>query len=122
MAAPGLRDGLEFCGEVEEYMRHVGWDRYRGWIAIYAKETGKISVYESGSGKSPKISQSNLQTYFVLYRRWAKNRVMWIDGYDEYALIGYDKRVKGKMLSDERFADVMKVAQGEFNKWVASGN
>ena len=119
-----LRPGLKFSGEVEEYMREIGWDRYRGWVAIYADELGPIRVYVSEGDvlDPPAVPLDNLQGYLVLFRRWSKNRVLWIDGYDEYELIGYDQRRTGKMLTDERFREVQATMHKEFDKWVTSGN
>ena len=117
-----LRNGLEFTGEVEEYMREIGWDRYRGWVAVYAKEGGRIKVYRSGLGDFTGVPSKNLQGYLVLFRRYSKNRVLWVDGYDEYALIGREERVKGKQLSDKRYAAVQEVMMQEFEKWVHGGD
>lgn len=117
-----LRNGLEFTGEVEEYMREIGWDRYRGWVAVYAKEKGKITVHRSGLGDFVRLPMDNLQGYLVLFRRYSKNRVLWVDGYDEYALIGREERVKGKQLSDKRYAAVQEVMMQEFEKWVHGGD
>ena len=102
-----LRSGTGFTGEVDEYLYRVGIDRVIGWVAIYARETGDIVVYNSRTTDPNDLPDVNLQCYQVYYRRHSKVFTIWIDGYDEYALIGKRTRVHGLLLSSERFYGVV---------------
>jgi hypothetical protein len=106
-----LRPGNEYTGTVDEYLHEVGMDRVMGWVAVYAQEVGDLDVFWSYDAEPNDLPDDNLQAYLVFYKRHSKVYTIWIDGYDEYSLIGKDKIVKGKMLSDKRFVEVQKVAK-----------
>lgn len=118
-----LRPGNGFTGEVNEYMREIGMDRLRGWVAIYAQETGRILTYSSLRGVAPEsLPTENLQGYLVFWKRWGHIYTTWVDGYDEYALIGKGERVLGKYLSDARFKEVQEVMHAEWDKRYTHGD
>ncbi len=111
-----LRPGNGFAGEVSEYTYREGLDRVIGWAAVYATETGRIRVYRSyETADVNELPNTDLQGYLVFYWRHNKVYTIWIDGHDEYALIGKRNRVTGLELSHDRFyVEVKAVMRAEW--------
>lgn len=87
------------------------------WSALYWDGTGNVasaSVFTSVVNTSwgitvldPSIlNENNLQAYIVVFRRKGKAYSIWLDGFDEYFLIGRANPVYGKMLPDDSWKDM----------------
>lgn len=87
-----------------------------GWAALYWDGSGSVNqadIYSSVPtawsvevADPETLPDSNMQGYLVFFRHWGGCYTIWLDGYDDYYLIGKTNVVTGLMLADAKWGQM----------------